>query len=237
MSDSILKGCDEVTTMKDAQKPVITPLLPIKGLRHDENGDLTADAMKTVTDGMSSLGINVENEDAQNAIMMETRQALCNLNAQYEFLLGTLFMSIRNSEPLSAKLIDLIRDKNLAMRDILSVSRQILEKVPADKDGKKRVEGWTDVSADDAVKRGAIKDFSMIQQRLVSDENLLKEKRYSDIQVSAENFVGTKQGAIDEQRVFDISEEKNKSVSANLSLYSFLNVIAVGLLFYIVSTN
>ena len=42
---------------------------------------------------------------------------------------------------------------------------------------------------------------------------------------------------IDEERSFEISEERMKSVSANLALYSFLNVIAVGLLFYIVSTN
>jgi hypothetical protein len=59
MSD-VLSGCDrdQVTTMAAAKKPVITPLLPIKGLRHDDNGDLTTDAMKTITDGLTSLGIN-----------------------------------------------------------------------------------------------------------------------------------------------------------------------------------
>lgn len=215
--------------MKDAQKPIITPLLPVKGLRHDEKGDLTADAMKTIEDGLSSLGINSESEDAQNAILLETRQALCNLNAQYQFLLTTFFMSIRNSEPLSAKVIELIQEKNTAMRDILSVSRQILEKIPANKDGKKLVEGWTNVVAESDSKRVAIEGFNSMQNRLVNEDNLLKEKRYSELQ---EGFQG-----IGEQRAFDLSEEKTRSVSANLALYSFLNVIAVGLLFYIVSTN
>ena len=228
MSDPILTGCEEIKSMKDAQKPVITPLLPVKGLRHNENGDLTEDAMKTIKDGLASLGINVDTEDAQNAILMETRQSLCNLNAQYQFLLATLFMSIRKDETLSGKLIELIRDKNTAMRDILSVSRQILEKAPANKDGKKFIEGWTDVNSDNKTKD--IEAFSTLQKRLVDEATALTEKRY-------EHFGNAVTKQIDEERSFEISEERMKSVSANLALYSFLNVIAVGLLFYIVSTN
>jgi hypothetical protein len=228
MSDPILTGCDEIKSMKDAQKPVITPLLPVKGLRHNENGDLTEDAMKTIKDGLASLGINLDTEDAQNAILMETRQSLCNLNAQYQFLLATFFMSIRKDETLSGKLIELIRDKNTAMRDILSVSRQILEKAPANKDGKKFIEGWTDVKPDNKTKD--IEAFSNLQQRLTDEATALTEKRY-------EHFANAVKKQKDEERSFEISEERMKSVSANLALYSFLNVIAVGLLFYIVSTN
>ena len=236
MGDPILGGCDEIKSMKDAQKPIITPLLPVKGLRHNENGDLTEDALKTIMDGLSSLGINVDTEDAQNAILMETRQSLCNLNAQYQFLLTTLFMSIRKDETLSGKLIELLREKNMAMRDILSVSRQILEKAPANKDGKKFIEGWTDVNAGVNIKTKAVEGFVQMQNKLVGDANALSEKRYGDL--LKENFVSsTTQGSIDVERTLEISEQRMKSVSANLSLYSFLNVIAVGLLFYIVSTN
>ena len=236
MSDPILAGCDEIKSMKDAQKPIITPLLPVKGLRHNENGDLTEDALKTIMDGLASLGINVDTEDAQNAILMETRQSLCNLNAQYQFLLSSLFMSIRKDETLSGKLIELIRDKNTAMRDILSVSRQILGKAPANKDGKKFIEGWTDVKAEVNEKKAAIEGFVQMQNKLEGDANALVEKRYGDL--AKENFASsTAQGSTDAERTLEISEQRMKSVSANLSLYSFLNVIAVGLLFYIVSTN
>lgn len=236
MSDPILAGCDEIKSMKDAQKPIITPLLPVKGLRHNENGDLTEDAMKTIMDGLASLGINVDTEDAQNAILMETRQSLCNLNAQYQFLLSTLFMSIRKDETLSGKLIELIRDKNTAMRDILSVSRQILGKAPANKDGKKFIEGWTDVKTEVNEKKTAIEGFVQMQNKLEGDANALVEKRYGDL--AKENFASsTPQASTDAERTLEISEQRMKSVSANLSLYSFLNVIAVGLLFYIVSTN
>lgn len=235
MSDQILSGCAEVKTMKDAQKPIVTPLLPVKGLRHDDKGDLTADAMKTITDGLTSLGINVETENAQNAIIMETRQALCNLNAQYQFLLSSLFVAIRNRDPLSVKLIELIQVKNMAMRDILSVSRQILEKAPAAKDGKKLIEGWTDVNPATTEKMNNLKAFSSMKDKLINDDNSIKEKRFSDLM--KENFTSKVTTKGDEERTFEISEERMKSVSANLALYSFLNVIAVGLLFYIVSTN
>lgn len=214
--------------MKDAQKPIITPLLPVKGLRHNENGDLTEDAMKTIMDGLSSLGINVDTEDAQNAILVETRQALCNLNAQYQFLLTSFFTSIHKDETLSAKMIELIREKNMAMRDILSVSRQILEKASANKDGKKFIEAWIDLKPDNKMKY--VEAFANMQKELVDEANALSEKRY-------ENFENAVRKQINEERSLEISEERMKSVSANLTLYSFLNVIATGLLFYIVSTN
>jgi hypothetical protein len=229
MTDQILTGCQaEIKNMKDAQKPIITPLLPVKGLRHNENGDLTEDAMKTIIDGLSSLGINVDTEDAQNAILMETRQALCNLNAQYQFLLSSFFTSIHKDETLSGKMIELIREKNMAMRDILSVSRQILEKAPANKDGKKFIEAWIDLKPDNKTKY--VEAFANMQKELVDEANALSEKRY-------ENFDNAVRKQIDEERSLEISEERMRSVSANLTLYSFLNVIAVGLLFYIVSTN
>ena len=236
MSDSILGGCDEIKNMKDAQKPIITPLLPVKGLRHNENGDLTEDAMKTILDGLASLGINVDTEDAQNAILLETRQSLCNLNAQYQFLLTTLFLSIRKDETLGGKMIELLRDKNMAMRDILSVSRQILQKAPANKDGKKFIEGWTDMNTTVKIKENAIEGFVRIQNKLEGDANALDEKRYLDL--AKENFINSaQQGSVNVERTLEISEQRMQSVSANLSLYSFLNVIAVGLLLYIVSTN
>lgn len=233
MSDKVLKGCAEVKTMKDAQKPIITPLLPVKGLRHDENGDLTTDAMNTITDGMASLGIDLETEDAQNAILLEAREALCNLNAQYQYLLATLLTSIHNNEAASESLIELLRDKNMTMRDILSVSRQIMEKPPAPKDGIKLTEGWTDVKTTKTNIKNTLEGFTNMQNKLVSDANSLNGGQYAKL---AENFTASSIN-VDEQRAFDISNERMSSVSANLALYSFLNIIAAGLLLYIVSTN
>jgi hypothetical protein len=218
MSDSILNSCDPVTDLKGAQKPIITMLLPVKGLRHDNKGEITADAIQTVIDGMKNLGISIDSDDAQTAILAETKQVLCNLNAQYEFLLATMFMSIRNSEVLSKSLLDSITEKNVAMRDVLSVSRQILLK-SSNKEGK-MVEGFTNNSSTGANLKKTIEAFQSMSDTLETDMGAINTKQYSEI-----------------KRNYDVSVEKNKSVSANLALYSFLNIVAVGLLFYIVSVK
>ena len=62
MGDSILKSCDSITTMKEAERPVVSVLLPVKGLRHNDKGELTEDAMKIVFEGIKTLGIQINNE-------------------------------------------------------------------------------------------------------------------------------------------------------------------------------
>jgi hypothetical protein len=218
MSDSILNSCDPVTDLKGAQKPIITMLLPVKGLRHDTHGEITADAIQTVIDGMKNLGISIDSDDAQTAILAEMKQVLCNLNAQYEFLLATMFMSIRNSEVLSKSLLDSITEKNGAMRDVLSVSRQILLKA-SNKEGK-MVEGFTNNSSTGLNLKKTLEGFQSMGNSLKNDMGAINTQQYSDI-----------------KRNYDVSVEKNKGVSANLALYSFLNIVAVGLLFYIVSVK
>lgn len=232
MSD-VLSGCyDQVTTMAAAKKPVITPLLPIKGLRHDENGDLTADAIKTITDGLTSLGINVNDDDAQSAIMTEMKQSLCNLNAQYQFLLKELSTTIASGETISQDLLNLVQEKNMAMRDIISVSRQIIGDSSPKTDGVTLMEGWMNVPSNNNEKQALIERFQTLRGVLEREARLLSKGGYA----GSEGFT-SKQAFTDEQRTFEISEEKMKSVSANLALYSFLNVIAIGLLFYIVSSK
>jgi hypothetical protein len=234
MSDS-LKGCDEVKTMSEAQRPVITPLLPINGLRHDESGNLTDDAIKTVINGLTPLGINVEDTDTQNAILIETKQVLCNLNNQYQFLLTTLFDHVSKSETIPTKLLELLQEKNMAMRNVISVSRRILIDVPADKDGKHFIEGWTNVlPPKNPVLRATVENYEALQKELTQQANILKDTKHTLL--GKEGFKGA-QTFIDEKRTFEISEERLRSVSANLALYSFLNVIAVGLLFYIVCSK
>jgi hypothetical protein len=104
MDNSILNGCDPVLTMADATRQIVTPLLPISGLRRDLSGNLTDDAIKTVMEGLTSLGITLsfkdrnerivssrsgsdDAKDVTDAILYEAKDSLCKLNSQYEFLL------------------------------------------------------------------------------------------------------------------------------------------------------
>jgi hypothetical protein len=130
-----------------------------------------------------------------------------------------MFLAIRNSETIPKSVLDSIKEKNAAMRDIISVSRQIIKGTYSN--GTRFIEGYTNTpSTKETTIKKTLEAFNNIADHLVNDQHAITKEDYNDL-----------------QRSYEISVENNKSVSANLSLYSFLNVIAIGLLFYIVSAN
>lgn len=203
MSYSILNGCDKVNNMEEAKRPIISPLLPVKGLRHNENGDLTDDAIAIIKDGIKSLGVDITTDSARAAILTEVKQILCSINAQYEFMLSAYSESLALGKPADDEMITLIKDKNQSMRDVISLSRQILN-MPAGKKDDKMVEGF--LGAEDTL-----------------DDNMRAEldKLSGDLKTF-------------KLRNYQVSQEKNRSMNAYLNLYGFLNVVAVGLIFYII---
>jgi hypothetical protein len=221
MSNTIINSCDPITSMDDAKSTIVSPLIPIKGLRHDENGNLTSDAIQTILDGMKSLGVDPTGESAQIAILKEAKQVLCKINAQYEYLVKAFTTS---DESITDKdTLALLSEKNQSMKDIISVSRHIMElPVEPKMDEESMIEGFligTPTSKNKAMKEA------------FDDMNSKIDTRSADLQngtgVSASEF---------RKRTFEVSEQENRSVNNYLSLYGFLNVVAVGLLFYIVST-
>ena len=84
-------NCPKITSLAEAQNPVSTALLPIRGLRHDEGGEVTQDGVQIVEEGLKNLGIFVDTEDGKKALMEEMKKVMCILNSQYEFLLNKLF--------------------------------------------------------------------------------------------------------------------------------------------------
>jgi hypothetical protein len=191
--------------MDEAKRPVISPLLPVKGLRHDSNGDLTDDALKIIKDGIASLGIDINTDSAHAAIMSEVKTTLCNLNAQYEFMLSAYSDSLQSGKPADDEMVKQIKEKNQAMRDIISLSRHVMD-MPAKKDDK-MVEGF--LGSDDAL-----------------DDNM--RKQLDGLSDELKTF---------KLRNYQVSQEKNKSMNAYLNVYGFLNVVAIGLLFYIITAK
>jgi len=215
MSDPV---CQAVTTLEEAQTPVQTMLIPVKGLRHTEDGELTPDAVKTITDGMKTLGLSMDDEATVKKILSEGKKVICILNSQYQFLFATMFAAIDNSESIPKSVLDSIREKNTAMRDIISLSRQILK--DANLNGNKIIEGYTNAPNNSRFITSTIEAFESMTERLMIDQAAIDAGQYSDV-----------------KRNYDISVEKVKGVSSNLALYSFLNIVAIGLLFYIVSAK
>ena len=203
-SYSILNGCDKINSIEEANRPVVSPLLPVKGLRHDDNGDLTEDAINIIKDGIKSLGIDIESDSAREAILTEVKHTLCIINNQYQFMLSKYSESMALGKAVDNNLVTQIKEKNQALRDVISLSRHVLD-MPLKKD--KMVEGFLGSAG-------------------TLDDNMRKE--LNQLSGDLKNFT---------LRNYQVSQEKNKSMNTYLSLYGFLNVVAVGLLFYIVSAK
>lgn len=208
---SLIDRCDAVLTQADADLPVITPFLPVTGLRHDENGKLSADSIKTILDGMKSLGIVIDTEEKQYGFIQEAKYILCKLNAQYEFMLNDLLSSISRSEKADPELISKLQTKNQNMQDVLSVSRHILEM-----DLNQMKEGFISSPSSNIIEQ-----FQSMSENLIIESTILKAEKYDDIR----------------RHSIEISGDAARYASRFMEIFGFLNITAFGILLYIVSVN
>jgi hypothetical protein len=112
-------------------------------------------------------------------------------------------------------LMTLIKEKNRAMQDILSVSRQVIVLHPFKPVGD-FVEGFIGNTAN--TKANAIlEEFQDVDSTVSSRQQILEKSNL---------------GQLTARRVED-SETKNNFAARQLELYAFLNIVAIGLLFYI----
>jgi len=213
--NTILNSCDySVLTMEDAKRPIITVLLPVKGLRRDMSGNLTDDAVKTVLEGVKSLGVKMDSNSTTEALLQEAKSTLCKMNKQYDFLLAAMFTAVSRSEKLDMELMNTLKAKNQDMQDILSVSRQVLTKPPS----LDKKEGF------------------------VGNEESLSMARYREAFQGASNTVADRAAKLNTSNLMELrthsielTEDNNRYATRLLSLYSFLNIVAVGFILYIVS--
>jgi hypothetical protein len=194
--------------MKEAEADIPSSVLPITGLRRDSDGNLTPDALTTITDGIKSRGIDPTNPAIKDKLLRDLAILLCSVNNQYEFLMKELLSRVSTIE---ASLLDKVREKNLFIRDILNVSRHLNGISVFDKSSE-YIESWQKTIALDspAMKEG-------FQASLQSDMAMLDEKSYSQLR----------------NRMITVSAEKNVMATNYLGIYGLLNIVAVGLLIYV----
>lgn len=210
---SIIDRCDAVLTQGDAEIPIITPFLPVSGLRRDSSGDLSEDSIQTIMDGIASLGIKIDTEEKRDAFIQEARYILCKINAQYEFMLELTLTSVSRSEKLDPDLLAKLQKKGQNMLDVISVSRHILEM-----DLEKVTEGFLGTKPrEPSIKEG----FQALATTISANSAALKAEKYDDIR---------KHGV-------EVSRDEVRGMDRLTELFSFANITAFGLLLYIASVN
>jgi hypothetical protein len=204
-------NCIEPTTLDEALRKLPSSVLPIEGLRRDNDGNLTADALRTIVDGLKSRGIDPTDPTVHETLQTDLSSFLCSLNNQYTLLLKELIRKMTAKEKPDKEFIQITIDKNVTMQDVINVSRHL--------DGIQApatfIEGWQNTESTTEKKAGK-EGFT---QRLKEDFQILNgsSQSYLDIQ----------------KRMVEVTEEKNKIAYNYLGLYGFLNMIAIGLLIFI----
>jgi hypothetical protein len=189
-------------------------VLPISGLRRGSDGVLTDDAKETILDGLKSRSIDITNPSTKQKVIADLLKLLCSANKQYQFLLKELYRRVSASEEISDEFTNTIREKNLFMLDILTISRHIQDAKTYD-GAVPFIEGWQN-------KQPFVYTPGMnaMTQTLERDRQMLDSHSYEELR----------------RHMVDITVEKNNIATNNLGFYGFLNLIAVGMIIYVTAT-
>jgi hypothetical protein len=206
--------CPDITTLEQAEAKLPSSVLPIGGLRRGSDGVLTQDAQDTIMDGLKSRSVDITDTATKTRVVSELNILLCSVNKQYQFLLKELYRRASASQEISDEFVALVREKNLFMLDILTISRHI-QTTKAYDGTVPFIEGWQNSLA-----APPPPNPTAIAQKLAKDREMLERHSQEELR----------------KHMVDITMEKNRVVSNNLGLYGFLNLVAVGLIIYVTAT-
>ena len=200
-------NCIKVSSLDEAMKKLPSSVLPIDGLRRDNNGDLTADALRTIVDGLKSRGIDPTDPTVHDTLQNDLASFICSLNSQYNRILNELSELVIAKKEIPEEIIKVAKDKNITMQDAINVSRHLngIHK------SETVMEGWQNTES------VPIKAKENYTQQLKEDFQVLTNGSYSEIK----------------KRMVEVTEQKNTMAYNYLGLYGFLNLIAIGLMIYI----
>ena len=206
--------CRDITTLEQAEAKLPSSVLPISGLRRGSDGILTDDAKSTIIDGLKSRSIDITEPSTKQKVLGELVGLMCSVNKQYQFLLKELYRRFSAAEDITDEFTGIVREKNLFMLDILTISRHI--QTLKTYDGTVPfIEGWQNQQP-----IVYTPDMNAMTQTLQKDREMLDSRSYEELR----------------KHMVDITVEKNNVATNNLGFYGFLNLIAVGMIIYVAAT-
>ena len=116
------------------------------------------------------------------------------------------------NETVNTSFIDTIKDKNIAMQDVINTSGYL--NGISKNTGGVFIEGWQNTITTEHFSG----DFKTTE--LQNDMNALNSKSYVELR----------------KHMVEVTGEKNRVVSNYLGMYGFLNLVAIGLLIYLAGT-
>ena len=167
-----------------------------------------------IIDGLKSRGIDPTNADINAKLRKELSTFLCSLNNQYQFLIKVLLQKLNSDDTITKEFIDIIKDTNITMQDVLNTSGY-LSTIDTQRPDSDFIEGWQNTVPK------KVQHHNQTIEGLQSDMNALNSKSYVEMK----------------KQMVEVTTQKNRVAANSLGLYGFLNIVAVGLLIYIGSSK
>lgn len=208
-------SCVQVNTLEAASEKISSSVLPISGLRRDSDGNLTTDALNIIVDGLKSRGIDPTDKDQNKQMRKELSVFLCSLNNQYQFLMKELINRLDQNETIPTTFIDIIKEKNIAMQDVINTSGYLNGILKSSE--KVFIEGWQNTRSSYYLTGNYDLDGGFTTTELTNHRNALDSKSYVELR----------------KHMVEVTGEKNRVASNYLGMYGFLNLVAIGLLIYL----
>lgn len=206
-------SCPDITTLEQAEAQLPSSVLPISGLRRNDDGTLTDDAKQTIMDGLKSRSVDATDAETKKKLVGDLGKLLCSTNKQYQFLLKVLAERTIAGN-VEDEFVDVILNKNLFMLDILTISRHIMDLKTYD-GSVPFIEGWQ--NGGDSTYTDTMAQLSS-ERQLAGEREMLKS---ADLR----------------KHMVQITEEKNNVASNYLAIYGFLNLVAMGLILYVAGAS
>lgn len=199
------------TTYEEAIRDIPNSVIPIKGLRRDDDGLLSPDAQNIILDGLRSRGMDMGIPEQRDALVMELERMMCMIGHQYDFLMKDFREKLRRKEPLTLDSLRPLRERNQLLLDLMTVSRRVSE-VPPRNEGF--VEGFQGTVIDSRTQVGTT---GREMSKLLDERGLLQLDSSVDMR----------------EHAMELGREKNRRANTMLGMYGFLNLVTVGLLLYL----
>jgi len=228
-------SCPTQTALTDSElnqtfgNGVITGLLPSApngAADRDGNGILTAAAVKTIIDNLKSAGIiptpTSSNTDAfskkQAELLKNTQAEYCFYDARYKYSLGKLLSAIQQGYIANTG------DAQAAIQKYLTSTQALNQRL---NDLTQIING---VTADMLSTSNDLESEIQAFNKQINDQ---KKKLDNQNKILSSNQAATKLN----KEMVKYTEEKGRYTDNLLGLYSFLNIVALGLLVYVYKSS
>lgn len=212
-------NCPDVTIGK-ALMMMPNPMFPTTGLRRDEEGNLTDDALKIITDGIKAQGADVTDPHNIKKFAEGSALSICTLNKEYTLLIGEIFRLAGEGKPVPNEYIEAAKFKNLSLRDSVIFTRHLFS-LATTGSASTFIEGWQNTKVDENLAQRNLKESFQTLNSLSNDMEMLESGSYLEMR----------------KHMVETTQEKNKVISNYLGMYGFLNLVAVGLLIYVAGSS